>query len=478
MTSPGTQTTADREKHDVALSSVLAAILLTGTKIVVGLATGSLGILSEALHSGLDLLAAFLTLFAVRVSGRPADPEHPYGHGKVENLSALLQTGLLLATWVWIVWEAVQRLFFKTVTVKVNHWAFLVVLLSLVIDWSRSRALRRAAKKHGSAALEADALHFSTDLWSSGVVLLGLVLVVLARVTGLAWLKHADSVAALVVAGIVLWVGWSLGRRNIDALLDSVRPEERLALAEQAAAVPGVRAVSRMRMRRVGAASFVDLTVTVDRGTSLERAHDIAVAAEEAVRQALPSADVVVHVDPVPGEREGILDAVRLAAARHGLGAHDIVIHDTSGRRTIELHLEASETLSLNDADLAARAFESELEETMPGLHSVLVHLEPAGDGAATLATEPAEVERVYAALRSLPVELDFPFRPHKVRVWTQAELLSVSFRCTIDGEVSLAEAHRWSTEIERRLRARLPELGRVSIRMEPGGNGAGRERE
>jgi cation diffusion facilitator family transporter len=469
MTHPGTESVADREKRRVALSSVLAAIVLTGTKIVVGFATGSLGILSEALHSGLDLMAAFLTLLAVRVSGRPADPEHPYGHGKVENLSALLQTGLLLATCIWIIWEAVQRLFFRAVKVEVNVWAFLVVILSLAVDWTRSRALLRAAKKHGSAALEADALHFSTDLWSSGVVLLGLILVLLARTTGLKELEQADSVAALVVAGIVLWVGYSLGRRNIDALLDSVRPEERLALAEIAAAVPGVRAVSQVRMRRAGAASFVDLTVRVDRGASLERAHDIAEAAEEAVRRALPSADVVVHVDPVPGEREGILDAVRLAAARQALGAHDILIHDHAGRRTIELHLEAGENLSLDEADGAARAFERDLEEAMPGLGPVLVHLEAAGDGAATRATEPAAVEKVYAALRSLPVELEFPFRPHAVKVWTQGDLPSVSFRCTMDGEVSLTEAHRRSTEIERRLRARMPELGRVTIRMEPG---------
>ena len=459
---------ADREKLLVALSSVLAAILLTGTKVVVGLATGSLGILSEALHSGLDLLAALLTLFAVRVSGRPADPEHPYGHGKVENLSALLQTVLLLATCVWIVWEAVERLFFKHVKVDANLWAFLVVVLSLVVDWSRSRALLRTAKKHGSAALEADALHFSTDLWSSGVVLVGLVLLVVARFTGIAWLEAADSVAALVVAGIVVWIGWKLGKRNIDALLDSVHPEERLLVAQRAAAVPGVREVRQVRMRRSGAASFVDLTLTVDRGTPLERAHDIAVAAEEAVRQALPRADVVVHVDPVRGESEGILDTVRLAATRLGLGAHDILIHDTSGRRTIELHLEAKEDLTLDEADRAARAFEDDLRIVLPGIESVLLHLEPAGDRAATLASEPAEVARVYAALRPLPVELGFPFRPHQVQVRSLGGVLSVSFHCVIGREVSLPEAHQWSEEIERRLRTHLPDLGRITIRMEP----------
>jgi cation diffusion facilitator family transporter len=462
------ETRADREKILVAISSVLAAVLLTGTKVVVGFSTDSLGILSEALHSGLDLLAALLTLFAVRVSGRPADPEHPYGHGKVENLSALSQTVLLLATCVWIVWEAVERLFFKEVKVEANVWAFLVVLLSLVVDWSRSRALLRAARKHGSAALEADALHFSTDLWSSGVVLVGLVLLLVARVTGIAWLEAADSVAALVVAGIVVWVGWKLGKRNIDALLDSVRPEERLQVAQQAAAVPGVREVRQVRMRRSGAESFVDLTLTVDRGTPLERAHDIAAAAEEAVRSALPRADVVVHVDPVPGESEGILDTVRLTATRHGLGAHDILIHDTSGRRTIELHLEAKEDLSLDEADRAARAFENDLRNALPGIESVLLHLEPAGDRAATIASEPAEVARVYAALRPLPVELNFPFQPHQVQVRSLEGVLSVSFHCAIGREVSLPQAHRWSEEIERRLRVRMPELGRVTIRMEP----------
>jgi cation diffusion facilitator family transporter len=459
---------ADREKLLVALSSVFAAVLLTGTKVVVGFSTGSLGILSEALHSGLDLLAALLTLFAVRVSGRPADREHPYGHGKVENLSALLQTVLLLATCVWIVWEAVERLFFKQVKVEANIWAFLVVILSLAVDWSRSRALLRTAKKHGSAALEADALHFYTDLWSSGVVLFGLILLVVARVTGIAWLEAADSVAALVVAGIVVWVGWRLGKRNVDALLDSVRPEERLLVAQRAAAVPGVREVRQVRMRRSGAESFVDLTLTVDRGTPLERAHDIAAAAEEAVRSALPRADVVVHVDPVPGESEGILDTVRLTAARLGLGAHDILIHDTSGRRTIELHLEAKEDLSLDEADRAARTFESDLRSALPGIESVRLHLEPAGDRAATIASEPVEIARVYAALRPLPVELGFPFRPHQVQVRSLAGVLSVSFHCAIGHEVSLPEAHRWSEKIEQRLRMRMPELGRVTIRMEP----------
>ena len=208
---------ADREKHWVALSSVLAAIFLTGMKLVVGLMTGSLGILSEAAHSGLDLVAAVVTLFAVRISGRPADREHTYGHGKVENLSALFETVLLLVTCIWIIYEAIQRLFFKEVLVEASIWAFVIMGVSIVIDFSRSRALARVAKKYQSQALEADALHFSTDIWSSSVVIGGLLLVRGADWLGLAWLTKADALAAMGVAGIVVYISAQLGQRTIAA---------------------------------------------------------------------------------------------------------------------------------------------------------------------------------------------------------------------------------------------------------------------
>ena len=216
----------DGEKRSVALYSVLAALLLTGTKVAVGLWTGSLGIMAEAMHSGLDLAAALVTLWAVRVSGRPADAEHAYGHGKIENLSALFETLLLLGTCVWIIWEAVQRLFFHApIHVDANLWAFLVVILSILVDYSRSRALMRVAKKYESQALEADALHFATDIWSSLVVLAGLLGVLLAHRLDILWLSQADAVAALGVAAVVVWVSLQLGRKSIDDLLDSVPPE-------------------------------------------------------------------------------------------------------------------------------------------------------------------------------------------------------------------------------------------------------------
>src|SRR5256886_11345292 len=209
------------EKRGVAGNSVLAAIAVTALKIAVGLATGSLGILSEAAHSGLDLVAAIITLFSVELKKSPADADHQYGHGKVENFSGFIETGLLLLTCIWIVYEAFKRLFFHHVEIEPSLAAFVVMFFSMIVDYWRSRALGRIAAKYDSQALEADALHFSTDIWSSGVVVLGLLLVMIGRTYGISWLRAADPVAALVVAGVVVYVSWRLARRTIDALLDA-----------------------------------------------------------------------------------------------------------------------------------------------------------------------------------------------------------------------------------------------------------------
>src|SRR5213080_289638 len=217
---------AQREKKMVALSSVGAAIGLTSLKIIVALLTGSLGILAEAAHSGLDLVAALMTFFAVRVADRPADASHNYGHGKVENLSALLEAGLLLLTAIWVIYEATRRLLFHEGHIDASIWAFVVMFVSIGVDFVRSRALLRVAHKLGSQALEADALHFSTDIWSSSVVIAGLFVVFLTAHFNLpSWLGQADAVAALGVSGIVIWVSLQLLRETIDALLDRA-PEE------------------------------------------------------------------------------------------------------------------------------------------------------------------------------------------------------------------------------------------------------------
>jgi cation diffusion facilitator family transporter len=290
----------EAEKSRVALTSVGAAVLLTGTKIVVGLMTGSLGILSEAAHSALDLVAAVVTVLAVKASARPADSDHPYGHGKVENLSALFETFLLLLTCAWIIKEAVARLLLHAVHVEANIWGFGVIALSIVVDLGRSRALMATAKKHHSQALEADALHFSTDVWSSSVVLLGLGLVFLSRKLQMPWLMRADAVAALAVAAIVVFVSVRLGRKTIAELLDAIPPDLVRQANARVLAVTGVKAVPRIRMRWIGGAWFSDVIIQVDTALTMEQAHAVADAVELSLAELMPGGDVVVHTEPSP----------------------------------------------------------------------------------------------------------------------------------------------------------------------------------
>ena len=291
---------AKKDKRSAALSSVIAAIGLTTFKLIVGLLTNSLGILAEAAHSGLDLVAAAMTYFAVRVSDRPADKEHPFGHGKVENISALFETMLLLATSGWIIYEAIQRLFFHpNIVPEASVWSFVVMGASIIIDYTRSRILSKAAKKYKSQALEADALHFSTDIWSSSVVILGLIGLTNARtIPGLNWMHKADSVAALVVAIIVIYVSAELGYRTISGLLDTAPNGLADKIERVAASVPGVVDAHAIRIRDSGAHTFIDMHVTMDGNVTLKEAHAATVLIEEAILKEISPADVTVHVEP------------------------------------------------------------------------------------------------------------------------------------------------------------------------------------
>jgi cation diffusion facilitator family transporter len=471
-----TNIAAGREKRLVALSSVAAAVFLTAMKLTVGLMTGSLGILAEAAHSALDLVAAGITFFAVRVSDRPADREHTYGHGKVENLSALFETALLFGTCAWIIYEAVQRLFFEHVEVQSSWWAFVVMGVSIVVDISRSRALMRAARKYKSQALEADALHFSTDVYSSAVVILGLGLVAMADRLGLPWLAKGDAGAALVVAGIVIYISAQLGRRTVAGLLDAVPGETRDRVRQAVGAVPGVLHVERVRLRQSGPDAFADLTVQVERAEALEDAHAIASNAEAAVHTILPDADVVVHVEPVRSSDESLTTSTRLLAAQLGLGAHSIRTFETVGgpenRRGVgvELHLEVSDRLSVDEAHRQVTAFEEALRRARPEVREVVTHIEPVGDGAATTGqcVCDAEADRVRGALLDWQAEEGGSCQPHAVTVRRIGDELAVALHCEMAGDTPLADAHILSEQAEQALRRRLPDVGRVVIHIEP----------
>ena len=455
------------EKRAVAGNSVLAAIAITALKIVVGFSTGSLGILSEAAHSGLDLVAAVITFFSVRVSDKPADAEHQYGHGKVESFSAFVETGLLLLTCLWIIYEAIKRLFFRSVEIEPTVWAFAVMLASIAMDVWRSRALGRIAKKYDSQALEADALHFSTDVWSSSVVILGLLLVLLGRNYGIGWLRDADPMAALVVAGIVVHVSSRLARKTIDALLDAAPAGVRNQILAAVARVDGVLEVDRVRIRRAGNHYFADVMVGLARTATFQHTGRVADAVETAVHDVLPDADVTVNSVPRPGHTENIFDQIRAVATRHNLNVHDISVQDLDGRLHVEQHLELDEKLSLKDAHDRVTALEAEMREDVPSISSILTHIE----------SEPATIEpgdeigrdaalerRLKAIAAEFPEVLDM----HEIRVKRVRGRLYVSCHCTLSDELPLSRVHDIQTELEIRFKQDAPELFRVLIHPEP----------
>lgn len=282
---------AGKEKRSIALTSVIAAVFLTGFKLVIGLLTGSLGILSEALHSSLDLAAAVITFFAVKISDTPPDEDHNFGHGKIENYSALIETLLLVVTCVWVVYEAVRRMVTNEVHIDVTVWSFIVIITSIVIDFGRSRALYKVAKKHESQALEADALHFSTDIWSSLVVLIGLI--------GAAFnYYYADPIAALIVAVIVLTVSYRLGKRSFDALIDRAPRGLKERIEKIISGILEVKHYHDIKIRESGPLKFVELNIHVDNNITIDRAHEISHMVEEAISTKIKNVKVMVHIEP------------------------------------------------------------------------------------------------------------------------------------------------------------------------------------
>lgn len=455
------------EKRRVAMNSIYVALVITTLKVIVGYRTQSLGILSEAAHSGLDFLAAFITLLSVRVSDKPADADHPYGHGKFENFSAFLETGLLLLTCVWIVWEAVQRLLYHGTHIEPTIAAFAVMFLSMVLDFWRSRRLGKIARKYDSQALEADALHFSTDIWSSGVVVLGLALVLIGERMHIPMLAIADPVAALLVAGVIVYVSSRLARQTIDALLDAVPSDVRGKITDQVEAVEGVVDVDRVRLRRAGNRYFADVSVGLAHNATFQKSEQVAASVTAAVQSVLPNADVVVHPFPRRAAHENVFDRIRAVAARNNFNVHDVSVQELSGSLHVEQHLELDEKLSLKDAHDIVTRLEAEIRVGVPEISSILTHIE----------SEPNTIESGDEVLRDSKIErklrkvvTEFPdvLDLHEIRIKKVRDLIYLSCHCTMADELPLSRVHDISTALEIRFKQEAPELFKVLIHTEP----------
>lgn len=452
----------DNEKQHIARNSVFAAMFITVLKLVVGLETNSLGLLSEAAHSGLDFLAASMTYFAVRLADRPPDREHTYGHGKIENLSAFGETILLVITCGWIIFEGVQRLASREHHVESNIWSFVVIIIAIVVDISRSRALKRVAIKYNSQALEADALHFSSDVWSSLVVLSGLVFVAL----GYVWV---DAVAAILVALLVLFVSYRLGKRTIDALMDRVPEGLYEQVLDTLRHVDGVEEVRSIRLRPSGAKVFVDTTIAVQRTTAFQEAHAIMDNIEQAIHARHKEIDIVVHAEPAESNDESIADKVRLIVGRNGhRPPHNLEVHYVNGQYHVAFDVEYEEGTSFVQAHELTDHIEREIRREIPAIEHLTIHMEQDQPGPETVTGHSDEDERLQHAVKNL-IDAD-----GRVVTCTNVRLLRIGDRfnlavsCTFERDRTLEEVHRIVSRLETTLYESFPQLRRVVIHAEP----------
>jgi cation diffusion facilitator family transporter len=458
---------ASREKRFATLASVGSALALVALKVVLAAVTGSLGVLSEALHSILDLVAAVITYLSVRVADKPADAEHLYGHGKVESFSAFVETGLLILTAIYIIWEAFRRLLLGGGHIRPSLAAIGILGACMGIDLLRARALMRVARKYPSEALEADALHFSTDVWSTFVVILGITGAWLGVKLNLPWLGMLDAFAALGVAGVIIWIGSQLGKRTLEALLDVAPLGLRERIVRAVDETDGVLQTERVRVRRAGQNYFVDVTISVPRTASLEQAHAASDAVEKNIERIIP-ADVVVHVEPRQPHDEPIFETIRAIAQRHGLPIHELAAHQYDGHLFIELHLEVDENASLREAHHRASELEEEIHGvTDPGTR-INIHIEPLGARVAG-AEEMKELSHsVQNFLNSLPAEYQELCDCHEVHVRSVDHRILVSCHCAMDGNLPITQVHDLTAMLENRVKERFPQIFRLTIHPEP----------
>lgn len=450
-------------KERVALVSILASGGLTLAKVAVGLMTGSLAVLSEAAHSALDFAATLITYFAVRISGKPADEDHQYGHGKFENIAALAETAILFLLSGIIIWEGGKRLMGGEVhAVEANVWAFGVIIVSIVVDFFRARALTKVAKQTSSQALEADALHFSSDMWSSLAALIGLVFIALGY-------PMADSIAAIAIAILICVAGWRLARSNVDTLTD-VAPagvgEEMKAAAKN---VPEVISIPRLRVRQVGAQTFADVEAAVSRTLPLDRVAEIKAAIKTAILQKFPDAEVNVVTEARALDNESIMEQIMVIARNRGRAVHHVTVHQIENSLSVSLDLEVDGILSLGEAHEIASELENAIRAELGGNVEVETHIEPMQMDGVKGADAPAAVrEEISKVLQALVKENGVVKNIHSVRARETPRGLVVNFHCYADPNLSVEAVHRAVDALERDFLAVRADVHRAIGHTEP----------
>jgi cation diffusion facilitator family transporter len=442
-----------------ALVSIGAAVALIALKLGAGLAAHSLGLISEALHSGTDLVAALLTFFAVGVAVRPADVAHQYGHGKAQHLSALAEGAILVLASAFIAWRSITHLSgSRTSEVEATWYALAVIGIVMAIDVSRTVVSWRAARRYESAALAANAMHFGSDLAGSGAVLVGLLLV-------RAGYERADSAAALFVAVLVLLIAARLMKRNVDVLMDLAPADAEEAARLAISRIEPPVTLRRLRMRQAAGRQFADVVITVSPGAAVGQGHAAADRVEAALHEALPESDVVVHVEPQ--DEAAIRDRAHAAALAvpHVREVHNVTVLDVAGRTEVSLHLKLPGALSLEEAHDVANSVESAIANAVPEVDSVQTHLEPLTEVSEGRRMEDDSAERgvVLSIVRDVTGH-----EPRELRFLQTDDGLTAYLTLGLDPSSPLADAHARASEVEERIRRARPDIADVIVHTEP----------
>ena len=449
------------EKIYAAFSSVIAAIILTVTKLIVGIWSGSLGILSEALHSALDFAAAGVTLMAVRSASRPADQDHQYGHGKIESLSALFETILLLITVIWIIYEAGRRIILSELEIITHPITFGVVIFAIIVDYSRSRLLYRMAEKYDSQALKADALHFRTDIYSSSVVFVGLLFAMFGYPLG-------DPLAAIGVAIIVLVMTINLGKETVDSLLDRAPLGEKEKVQLAVEQVEGVISCGKIRIRKSGAITFVDLAIVVNPNLSLETAHSIGEKVTLEIQKVIDSADVSIHIDPASEDLTPLIKAIREESMRTEwvLDIHKIFAFEFKEKISIGLHIEVEAEAPLGEIHQKLNDYKQRLQVIDPRIQENLlnIHIEPHRDKKSV----ELDLESLKEKIQLLTEKNELLHNPHGIQLFTTPSGVFISLHCNAIPTLTVEEVHKATTTLEEAISREIVGESHIYIYVEP----------
>ncbi len=461
------------EKKKAALASVIAAIFLTVMKLTIGIISGSLGILSEAAHSALDLGAAVITFFAVKISDKPADREHNYGHGKVESFSALIETLLLLATCVWIIYEALERLFDKKGSdVSNTFWGILIIVISMVIDITRARALKKAADKYGSQALAADALHFSSDVLSSFVVLVGLLCVTAGKIFQLPGLNNADPIAALGVSLLVIIISFRLGKQTIEVLLDTAPKGVLNQVLHEVNQINGVLDVANVRVRASGPRIFIDLNIGIDRNESHRVVHSIVDEVRNRLEEKIVNSDVMISTYPVDlaGDDQEIYHTVKKVVDKFPIctNIHNIHIYEVAGQKFIAIHLEVKESMTLKESHHLSHEIGDLICQELNDVKDVSVYFEYVKRQCISAQDVTAQNQDTIAKILELVETVPEHLHCHDIKIYSQGGKLTIFLHCEMKEEYSIEQIETLTKAIREKIESNIRDIDSIHIHVEP----------